>query len=59
MTELHRFLRHALGPVFVILAANGFIPEEAIEGWTEAAVLLLGISLPYLWSKLLDWKGWR
>lgn len=59
MNELHRFLRHALGPLVVLAVEKGWLPEAAQGDFTEAVVIALGFALPVLWSYVLDRMQWR
>lgn len=59
MGELHRFLRHAVGPLVILAVENGWLPESVSGDVIEAAVIALGFALPLAWSWLLDRKGWR
>lgn len=59
MNELHRFLRHALGPFTVLAVEQGWLPEAAQQDVTEAAVIALGFAIPFVWSWFLDKSGMR
>ena len=59
MNELHRFLRHALGPFAVLAVEQGWIPEAAQKDVVEAVVIALGFAIPFGWSWLLDKTGRR
>lgn len=59
MSELHRFLRHALGPFAVLAVEQGWLPEAAQQDVTEAIVIALGFLLPFGWSLFLDKAGLR
>lgn len=54
MTELHRFLRHALGPFAVLAVDKGWLPEAMQDDVMESAVVALGFLLPFVWSWILD-----
>jgi len=59
VTELHRFLRHALGPFVVLAVEQGWLPEAMQQDTLEAGVIALGFLLPFLWSWILDRAGLR
>jgi len=54
MTELLRFLRHAIAPLAALAVTLGWLPEYMQEDVTEALVLALGFVIPLAWSRWND-----
>lgn len=54
MTELLRFLRHAIAPFVIYAVEQGWLPKSAQSDVIEVAVIALGFAIPYGWSWIKD-----
>jgi len=54
MMEFNRFLRHAFAPVVIWATAKGWLPEGAQGDVIEAAIMIVGFVIPYVWSMKRD-----
>lgn len=59
MTELLRFLRHAVAPFTTWLVAKGYLPEAMQSDVTEVIVLGLGFAIPFGVSYIRDHRRER
>lgn len=50
MREINRLIRHLVAPLVAYAVAQGWLPEYAQGDVTEAAVLVIALALPVVWS---------